>query len=888
MGIMTRWTARLSARLRRYRAAPLTWLIVGGFILMAATGAVTAVTVSKFRQSAIESGQENLESAVRLLARHFDGEFQDFAVLQNSIVSEFESHAIQSADLFRSQMGTLAAHEMMRARASGWSDIAGANVFDSRGVLINSSQRWPVDDINISDRGYFKRLKADPFSQEEVEVVPGRLGNGAAIVFARRVSSPRGEFLGVVSRAIAPGQLEAFFPSAGLGEDSSISLHHRNGQLLARYPHVTEMIGRNYREGPPEQMSIFELPFVSTRLSSPIDRKQRIAASQMLSNKPLVVVATKTMDATLITWRTQTKFFIIIAMLSTGLLVLTLYLIFRQMTHRLSAEKQRLDTALNTMTQGLLMFDQDQRLIVCNRRYMEMYGLSPDRVSPGTYLRELVRHREDTGSFEGDVDTYCDGILRSVERQQSALVETGDGRLIEIKNEPCTDGGWLATHEDVTERVRAEERIARLAHYDSLTDLPNRVLMRGCLERHVAELSQGSAFAVLYIDLDGFKGVNDSFGHEVGDELLRETADRMRACVGESDLVARLGGDEFAIIKAGAGDSDGLAVLAERILDALRMPFICQGQEIAISASIGVVIAPDHGRSAEDLLKRADLAMYAAKSEGRRTFRFFVPEYDTRAGQRRQIELDLRQALGRGEFEVHYQPLVDLAANVVTGCEALLRWRHPNRGMISPAEFIPVAEETGLISEIGEWVLRQACMEAASWPAHISVAVNVSPVQFRSNTLALKVAAAIAESGLSPERLELEVTETVLISDDNEALTILHQLRDLGVLIALDDFGTGYSSLSYLHRFPFDKIKIDRSFVGDIGKTEDSSPIVQAVVQMAAARQIATTAEGVETESQREILRQLGCSQMQGFLFSPAVPASKLKQLLERKQTSAA
>jgi diguanylate cyclase (GGDEF)-like protein len=519
---------------------------------------------------------------------------------------------------------------------------------------------------------------------------------------------------------------------------------------------------------------------------------------------------------------------------------------------------------------------------------MEMYGLSPDRVSPGTYLRELVRHREETGSFEGDVDTYCDGILRSVERQQSALVETGDGRLIEIKNEPCSDGGWLATHEDVTERVRAEECIARLAHYDSLTDLPNRVLMRRCLERHVAELSQGNAFAVLYIDLDGFKGVNDSSGHEVGDELLRETADRMRACVGESDLVARLGGDEFAIIKAGAGDSDGLAVLAERILDALRMPFICQGQEIAISASIGVVIAPDHGRSAEDLLKRADLAMYAAKSEGRRTFRFFMPEYDTRAGQRRQIELDLRQALGRGEFEVHYQPLVDLAANVVTGCEALLRWRHPNRGMISPAEFIPVAEETGLISEIGEWVLRQACMEAASWPAHISVAVNVSPVQFRSNTLALKVAAAIAESGLSPERLELEVTETVLISDDNEALTILHQLRDLGVLIALDDFGTGYSSLSYLHRFPFDKIKIDRSFVGDIGKTEDSSPIVQAVVQMAAARQIATTAEGVETESQREILRQLGCSQMQGFLFSPAVPASKLKQLLERKQTSAA
>ena len=293
-----------------------------------------------------------------------------------------------------------------------------------------------------------------------------------------------------------------------------------------------------------------------------------------------------------------------------------------------------------------------------------------------------------------------------------------------------------------------------------------------------------------------------------------------------------------------------------------------------------LAIAPDHGDNLDDLLKRADLAMYAAKSEGRRTFRVFAPEYDAKARQRRQLELDLRHALARGEFEVHYQPLVDLAANVVTGCEALLRWRHPERGMVSPADFIPVAEETGLIGEIGEWVLKQACLEAASWPGQIHIAVNVSPVQFRSRTLALKVAAALAESGLAPGRLELEITETVLIRDDEEALTILQQLRELGVRIALDDFGTGYSSLSYLHRFPFDKIKIDRSFISDIGEPEDSSPIVRAVVHMAAARHMATTAEGVETEAQREVLRRFGCSQMQGWLFSPAVPAAKLKQLL--------
>jgi diguanylate cyclase (GGDEF)-like protein len=887
MGASIRWTARLRALLRQWRGAPLTWLIVGGFVLMAAMAIGTGLTVDRFRQNAIESGRDSLESSVRLLARHFDREFEDFAVLQKSIIAELESHGIDSPDVFRSEMGTLAVHEVLRTKASGWSDVAGANVFDANGVLINSSKRWPVADISVSDRGYFIRLKNDPASQEEVEVVPGRFGTGPAIVFARRVSGPRGEFLGLVSRAITPEQLESFFASTGLGEESSIAMHHQNGQLLARVPHVDDMIGQNYRTGSPEQMAVFERTFVTTQLASPIDGKDRIVASRMLTGEPLVVVATKSLDATLATWRTQTKFFVTVAVLSIGLLVLTLFLIFRQVTHRVSLEKQRLDTAMNTMTQGLLMFDQDERLIVCNRRYIDMYGLSTAVVKPGAYFRDVIQHRADTGSFDGDVDSYCDDILDSVGQIQSTVVETSDGRLIEIKNQPAAAGGWLATHNDVTARIRADERIAHMAHYDALTDLPNRVLMRGHLERRVAELAQGKPFAILYIDVDEFKGVNDSLGHEVGDELLRQVASRLRACVSGNDLVARLGGDEFAIIKAGTCDQAELSALAERILTSLRMPVDCKGQEITSDASIGIAIAPDHGDNLEDLLKRADLAMYAAKSEGRGTFRIFVPEYDAKARQRRQLELDLRQALVRGEFEVHYQPLVDLSANIVNGCEALLRWRHPERGMVSPVDFIPVAEDTGLIGEIGEWVLKQACTEAASWPGDIHIAVNVSPVQFRSKTLALKVASALAESGLAPGRLELEITETVLIRDDEEALTILQQLRELGVRIALDDFGTGYSSLSYLHRFPFDKIKIDRSFISDIGQSEDSSPIVQAVVHMAAARHMATTAEGVETEAQREVLRQLGCSQMQGWLFSPAVPATKLKQLLSRQAAAA-
>ena len=879
--------ARLRALLSRLRGAPSAWLIIGGLVLMVATGAGTVLTVERFRQNAIDSGSDNLESVVRLLARHFDREFEDFSALQKSILTEIESHSFLSSEQFRGEMGTLAMHEVLRSRASAWSDVAGANVFDSNGVLVNSTKRWPVASIAITDREYFKRLKNNASTQEEIEVVPGRFDNGPAIVFAQRVSGPLGEFLGVVTRAISPDQLASFFTSSGLGEESSIAMHHQNGQLLARIPLADAMIGENFRKGADKQMAVFNSPSLVTRLASPFDGKERIVASRKLTGKPLVIVATKSLNATLATWRTQTKFFVTVAAISIAILVLTLYLIFRQMTRRIFLEKQRLDTAMDTMTQGLLMFDQNEQLIVCNRRYVEMYKLSAEIVKPGIHFRDLIQHRKDTGSFSGDVDAYYDDIMSGIAHHQRSVVETADGRLIEVRNQPSSSGGWLATHEDVTERVRADDLIAHMAHYDALTDLPNRMLLRKNLEDRFLGLGKGIPFAILYIDIDQFKSVNDTLGHEVGDELLRQLASRLRICVNAEDLVARIGGDEFAVVTAGSRDEMELSALAERILEVMSVPVKHIDQVILAGASIGIAVAPDHGENPEDLLKRADLAMYAAKSEGRHTFRFFKYEYDAKARQRRQVEKDLRQALERHEFEIYYQPIVDLASNIVTGCEALLRWSHPVRGMVSPAEFIPVAEEIGLIGEIGEWVLKQACMEAVRWPGRIRVAVNVSPVQFHSKTLVLRVASALAESGLRPGRLEIEVTETILIGDNEEALTILKQLRELGVRIALDDFGTGYSSLSYLHRFPFDKVKIDRSFIKDIGEPVDSGPIVQAVITMAIARRMTTTAEGVETVTQREILKQLGCDQMQGYLFSPAISASQLTLLLSGPQTCA-
>jgi diguanylate cyclase (GGDEF)-like protein len=385
---------------------------------------------------------------------------------------------------------------------------------------------------------------------------------------------------------------------------------------------------------------------------------------------------------------------------------------------------------------------------------------------------------------------------------------------------------------------------------------------------------------VLYIDIDEFKSVNDSLGHLIGDELLKSVATRLSRCVGAANFVARLGGDEFAIVQTAVKSVADVIDLVDRVYDAVREPYECLGHQLTTDASIGIALVPGHGEDLDQILKNADLAMYAAKSAGRRTYRFFEPAMEAQVQARRKLEIDLRQAIVDGALEVYYQPCVSLADNRITGCEALLRWRHAERGMISPAEFIPIAEETGLINALGEWVLTTACVEAASWPGDIKIAVNVSPVQFRSGTLALKIVSALAASGLPPGRLELEITEAVLIRDDDAALAILHQLRAIGVRIALDDFGTGYSSLSYLQRFPFDKIKIDRCFVDDIAKPGGSSGIVRAVVNIAAERNMTTTAEGVETVAQRDLLHALGCCEMQGYLFSPAKPAAEIGQLL--------
>jgi diguanylate cyclase (GGDEF)-like protein/PAS domain S-box-containing protein len=542
--------------------------------------------------------------------------------------------------------------------------------------------------------------------------------------------------------------------------------------------------------------------------------------------------------------------------------------------------EELLKSVLDNMALGVVLFDSETRLIFCNRRYAEIYGLPSESVRPGRYLRDLLTLRAQTGTMTDDPDDYIarlkSGLAAGV--PLTTVVTLDDGRAFAVTSKPLAGGGWLATHEDITERKRSESRIAHMARHDALTDLPNRVMLHERLEHELKRVKRGECLAVLCLDLDHFKSINDALGHAIGDELLKRAADRLRGATREPDTIARMGGDEFAIVMTQMEEPTDATRLAKRIRESLVKPFHIEGHTIIIDVSIGISVAPYDACETDILLRNADMALYGAKGDGRGVYRFFEPEMNTRMKARRELEMDLRKALVSKEFELHYQPLVNLETNEVNAFEALLRWQHPKRGLISPADFIPVAEETGLIVPLGEWVLKAACYEAVEWPDGIKVAVNLSPTQLNNRNLLSVVSGALAETGMPASKLQLEITETVLLHNTFATLQTLHELRKLGVQIALDDFGTGYSSLSYLRSFPFDKIKIDRSFIQDLGKGSEPLAIVHAVANLAKSLNMTSTAEGVETKQQKDMLQSLGCTEMQGYLFSQARPAKDIRQ----------
>ncbi len=527
-----------------------------------------------------------------------------------------------------------------------------------------------------------------------------------------------------------------------------------------------------------------------------------------------------------------------------------------------------------------IVIAQDGVIVNVNRRISELCG----RPAEALIGRRIAGDLLDDHAARPPKD----GIITA----ETSVKAAGDRQIpVEIVCQPFrakVRGNEVYAIRDLTERHNNERQIAHMAHHDALTDLPNRRVLWRRLEQSLERAADSETLAVLCLDLDRFKEVNDTLGHPVGDAVLQIVAQRLRGCVRSTDTIARLGGDEFAVLQSGSLQPCGAASLARRIIEALGEPYRVGELQIVISASVGIALSPSDSTVAVQLLQSADLALYCAKHEGRSTYRFFEPGMDTRMRARRALETELRNALPNGELELYYQPIVNLAHNQVSGFEALLRWNHPERGLVGPTEFIPLAEETGLVNAIGAWVLREACIEAATWAAHLKIAVNISPCQFRSKAVVEAVLGAIASSGLAADRLELEITESVLLKDTDATIGILHQLQAIGVRIALDDFGTGYSSLSHLRSFPFNKIKIDRSFVDGLAQdNREALAIVRAVSQMGASLGMCTTAEGVETESQLNTIRAEGCTEVQGFFFSPAKPAREIGKLLSEHPVAA-
>ncbi|MFL5287845.1 MAG: EAL domain-containing protein, partial [Rhodopila sp.] len=806
-------------------------------------------------------------------------------------------------------------HNLMRDMASGMSQTDALLLTDRHGNVVNRSQVWPPPAVNLADRGYFQFARAHPETPTFVsEVVIGRQTGRPIFNIVRRLSAPDGTFNGLLIGSIEVDYVQQLLGGSAQSEGGSIALFRSNGTMLARSPPVPldTMLGREAAF----RVSLSGVTRGVVRRNRVIDGVDCLSAISPLPRHPVFLVMSAPLGAILADWKANAVWLAIIAALGCLATASTAVLAIRRFgdaqrlaaasamlkieTERAGAEQEiarqhaRYRMALDNMSQGLMMFDLSSRLLLANAAIYTLFGFPPGALEPGMTPADIAQALAKAGQIlERNVKAAADFYARLVEQNVPAqFVRKWENERILAGVFTPIDGGWILTYEDITEMRKADEQIVHMAHHDALTGLPNRVAFRRRAEGEIAALRSDGVFAVMCLDLDHFKDINDTLGHPAGDRLLCETAHRIRSVTRRTDLVARLGGDEFALVVSPVPGRAIVADIATRLIDTISAPYDIDGQMVFVGVSIGIAMAPMDGADPDTLMKSADLALYQAKGEGRGRFAFFEPIMQQHVIERQRIERELHErelhdAMARNEFQLYYQPLVQVPSRRIVGFEALLRWLHPVRGMVSPAEFIPVAEENGFIVRIGELALRQACLEAAGWPGALKVAVNLSPVQFRSGKLVQTVAAALEVSGLAADRLELEITENLMMANTEATLATLTQLKALGVRIAMDDFGTGYSSLAYLQKFPFDKVKIDRAFVRDIEQPTNLA-IIRAVRDITESMGVGTTAEGVETEAQFAAVHRARCDEAQGFLFSPPRPAGEIPAMLAGEVLSTA
>ncbi len=1017
---------------RKFSPHRLRWLIVGTAIVIATIVAANAFVLAQMHESTLLDTEEDLQRQSLTLSELVDHTFQSTDLVLTNVAEKMRAEVAATGDL--RGVTSREFHDFIAEKKSELPQIDTIGALDPDGMRISQSRSWPTEAVDLSAREYFTELSANPNIKSFVSKPIAGFATGTwVVIVARPVVAKDGRFLGVVFASTDMIYCEEMFRATSLGDGYAVTLLRRDGTLLARFPNAG-IIGTVL---PASVLgSLANTQSSASHSVSPIDHQARIAAAHRLADYPLAVIVTQTDDAAFAAWRRAALTTGLVTLAMIILIVAAVYLIARSWKQQdrldaaraeiiesektralaeaelnrqrdLAEQSLRLNAAVENMTQGLCMFDNDGRLVVCNDIYAKMYKLPAELARPGALYRDIIAYRVKISLVKGEAGRQTLSLSEIFENEKSTRIdEHSDGRLVRITRRLLQTGGWVATHDDiteqqsaareldktkrflnsivenipisvvvkdaktfkyilvnrafeamhdmprselldrtvfdifnhddavlineldaealdapdnivvkeqevesprrglrmqatsrmvirdlagdakyliaviddVTERKKTDQRIAFLAHHDALTGLANRAALTQKIEEAAARLRRrGEPFSVLLLDLDRFKQVNDTLGHPAGDTLLTEVAVRLNRLVRETDSLARLGGDEFAIVQAGeTNQREAASGLANRIIEALGKPFDIDGGDINIGASIGIALAPEHDTGSDNLLKMADLALYRAKSSGRNGYRFFDPEMSEIASARHETEIELRRAIAQNELELHYQPIIDTKTRKICGAEALVRWRHPTKGLIFPDNFIPLAEETGLITQIGEWVLDTACAEATKWPADIKVAVNLSLVQFRKADLSATVMRSLEASGLPPKRLELEITETALIESAAECLPALRHFKQIGITIVLDDFGTGYSSLSQLAMFPFDKIKIDKSFTQNLTKRSECAAIISATLTLAQNLNIATTAEGVETVDQYRILRLAGVTSLQGYLFKRPGPAAEI------------
>jgi diguanylate cyclase (GGDEF)-like protein len=871
------------------KAIPLGRLWWAAILLLGISAGAVGWTIWQLRNDAIRAAISDSGNIAAVLAGQLSRSLQSIDTVLLELKDTSKDSDIDRPFEFRDELDRKAFYKSLIRYRDRLPQVFNFAMADEHGQVVVSTAAWPAPNINISDRDYFNdaRTRVDGGLSTSVPI-DNRIDGTRTIVFARRLEGASGNFLGIIYASVNSRYFEDIYGSTQSVHSLIFTLVRRDGTILFRHPDARDSAGRKLSAEPAWFDSISK-GIDGFRIVGQSDGKIRFVSVRAVPGYPTLFVNTSVTESLALEgWFRRSA---MIALGSTALLLCSLYLLIavtRQVRclsdseASLTQKSQQLDAALNNMPQGLAMFDGQQRLVVCNRHYTEMYDLPPEKTRPGTPLHAILEARVALGNSPASPTFVADHLERAALRESFYTVdEARDGRIFSISHQLMNNGGWVAIHQDITSQKRVEAELAHMARYDPLTGLANRAVFLTQTNEALARARQlGEHFSVLMLDLDQFKAVNDSLGHAIGDSLLRAVAGRFHQIMRDVDHVARFGGDEFALLQiVGKDQKDHRAsaiALAKRILEAITEPYDLGGRKVVIGVSIGITLAPNDGCDADALIRNADLALYRAKSEGRNRYHFFEASMEAQARERRELEDDMRKAIARDEFELHYQTIIDVENGECCGAEALIRWRHPERGLIPPDQFIGLAEESGLIVPLGERILRRACADAAKWAPHLKVAVNLSPMQFKDSNLLDILKSALRESGLAPARLELEITETVLIEKNEENLAILHQLKNLGASIVLDDFGIGYSSMRYLQNFPIDKIKIDKSFIQSMPNHSDSMAIVCAIAGLARNLDIETTAEGVETAEQFALLRSAGCQLAQGYLFSRPVPASKL------------